>query len=70
METGVYSTGEAAKICKVSQQTIIRCFDKGELKGFRVPMSRFRRIPKDSLEQFMRDNSIPIEWLNSEKKET
>ena len=33
----VFTTGEAAKICKVSQQTIIRCFDSGQLKGFRVP---------------------------------
>ena len=37
----VFTTGEAAKICKVSQQTIIRCFDSGQLKGFRVPGSRF-----------------------------
>ena len=29
----VFTTGEAAKICKVSQQTIIRCFDSGQLKG-------------------------------------
>ena len=27
----VFTTGEAAKICKVSQQTIIRCFDSAEL---------------------------------------
>src|SRR5439155_1208163 len=40
----VFTTGEAAKICKGSQQTIIRCFDNGQLKGFRVPGSRFRRI--------------------------
>ena len=45
----VFTTGEAAKICKVSQQTIIRCFDSGQLKGFRVPGSRFRRIPRMSL---------------------
>ncbi len=31
-EDGVYDR-EAAKICKVSQQTIIRCFDNGTLKG-------------------------------------
>ena len=44
----VFTTGEAAKICKVSQQTIIRCFDNGQLKGFRVPgSSKFRRIPRD-----------------------
>ena len=56
----VFTTGEAAKICKVSQQTIIRCFDSGQLKGFRVPGSRFRRIPRDQLYAFMRDNGIPI----------
>jgi excisionase family DNA binding protein len=56
----VYTTGEAAKICKVSQQTIIRCFDSGQLKGFRVPGSRFRRIPRENLITFMRDNGIPI----------
>jgi len=27
----VFTTGEAAVICKVSQQTIIRCFDAGRL---------------------------------------
>src|SRR5512133_2439653 len=46
----VFTTGEAAEICKVSQQTIIRCFDSGRLKGFRVPGSRFRRIPPDALD--------------------
>ena len=45
----LYTTGEAAAICNVSQQTIIRCFDAGRLQGFRVPGSRFRRIPRDSL---------------------
>jgi len=55
----VYTTGEAAKICKVSQQTIIRCFDNGQLKGFRVPGSKFRRIPRADLFVFMRDHGIP-----------
>jgi excisionase family DNA binding protein len=64
----VFTTGEAAKICKVSQQTIIRCFDSGQLKGFRVPGSRFRRIPRDQLYAFMRDNGIPTEALDSGKR--
>jgi len=55
----VYTTGEAAEICKVSQQTIIRCFDAGRLGGFRVPGSKFRRIPRDALVKFMKDNQIP-----------
>ena len=64
----VFTTGEAAKICKVSQQTIIRCFDNGTLKGFRVPGSRFRRIPRDQLYSFMRDNGIPTDALESGKR--
>ena len=64
----VFTTGEAAKICKVSQQTIIRCFDSGQLKGFRVPGSRFRRIPRDQLFAFMKANGIPTDALESGKR--
>ena len=64
----VFTTGEAAKICKVSQQNIIRCFDSGQLKGFRVPGSRFRRIPREQLFNFMRDNGIPTDSLESGKR--
>ena len=64
----VFTTGEAAKICKVSQQTIIRCFDSGQLKGFRVPGSRFRRIPRDMLYKFMKENGIPTDALESGKR--
>ena len=64
----VFTTGEAAKVCKVSQQTIIRCFDSGQLKGFRVPGSRFRRIPRDVLFKFMKENGIPTDALESGKR--
>jgi excisionase family DNA binding protein len=64
----VFTTGEAAKICKVSQQTIIRCFDSGQLKGFRVPGSKFRRIPRDLLYKFMKENGIPTDALESGKR--
>jgi excisionase family DNA binding protein len=64
----VFTTGEAAKICKVSQQTIIRCFDSGQLKGFRVPGSRFRRIPRDVLFRFMKENGIPTDALESGRR--
>jgi excisionase family DNA binding protein len=64
----VFTTGEAANICKVSQQTIIRFFDNGQLKGFRVPGSRFRRIPREALYKFMKDNGIPTDALESGKR--
>ena len=63
-----FTTGEAAKICKVSQQTVIRCFDSGRLAGFRVPGSKFRRIPRDELIRFMKENEIPLEAIEGGTK--
>jgi two-component system, OmpR family, response regulator len=64
----LFTTGEAADICRISQQTIIRCFDSGRVEGFRVPGSRFRRIPRANLVKFMKDNNIPTEYLDSGRK--
>ncbi len=64
----VFTTGEAAQVCKVSQQTIIRCFDAGRLQGFRVPGSRFRRIPRAELIRFMKANDIPTDLLEGSRK--
>jgi len=64
----IFTTGEAAELCQVSQQTIIRCFDSGRLHGFRVPGSRFRRIPRQELARFMKANGIPLERLGSMKR--
>ena len=64
----VYTTGEVADICQVSQQTVIRCFDSGKLRGFRVPGSKFRRIPRESLLEFMRENEIPLDNIVSGKR--
>jgi len=63
----IFTTGEVAEICKISQQTVIRCFDSGRLKGFRVPGSRFRRIPREALIELMKENQIPLEHLESGK---
>ncbi len=64
----LFTTGEAAEICRVSQQTIIRCFDSGRLEGFRVPGSKFRRIPRLNLIKFMKENHIPLDQVESGKK--
>lgn len=64
----VFTTGEAAQICNISQQTVIRCFDNGRLRGFRVPGSDHRRIPREALVQFMKENRIPADNLDSGKR--
>lgn len=64
----VFTTGEVAEVCGISQQTVIRCFDNGRLNGFRVPGSKFRRIPRDALVAFMKSNGIPLANLDSGKR--
>jgi CheY-like chemotaxis protein len=64
----LFTTGDVADICRISQQTVIRCFDAGKIEGFRVPGSKFRRIPRQSLVKFMRENDIPLDNLESGKK--
>lgn len=66
-DKSIFTTGEAAELCRVSQQTIIRCFDNGRLQGFRVPGSKFRRIPRPELMRFMRENDIPLGILGETK---
>lgn len=54
----VYTTGQVAAILGVSQQTVIRCFDMGTLGGYRVPFSKFRRVPHADLVRFAEANGI------------
>ena len=64
----LFTTGEAAEVCNLSQQTIIRCFDAGRLDGFRIPGSKFRRIPRENLVKFMKENGIPLDRFETGKK--
>ena len=64
----LFTTGQAAAVCNISQQTIIRCFDSGKLEGFKIPGSKFRRIPYASLLKFMEENGIPLDNLKMDKK--
>jgi excisionase family DNA binding protein len=55
-----FTTTEAAKLCGLSHMTVIRRFDSGDIKGFRVPGSRFRRIPRENLVEFAERHGIPL----------
>lgn len=54
------TTGQAAKLMNCSQQSIIRAFDTGIIKGHRIPGSKFRRIHTQDLLTYMKNNGIPI----------
>lgn len=56
----VLTTGDVARICNVAHKTVSKWFDMGQLKGYRIPGSRDRRIPLDELVCFMKANNIPM----------
>lgn len=59
----VLTTGEIAKICNVAPRTVSKWFDAGQLRGYRIPGSRDRRVPVDQLVRFMRAHGIPLNGL-------
>ncbi|MHC4844184.1 MAG: helix-turn-helix domain-containing protein [Planctomycetota bacterium] len=59
----VLTTGEVAKICNVAPRTVSKWFDKGQLKGYRIPGSKDRRIPLNELVRFMKVHNMPITGL-------
>ena len=62
----IYTTGEVAKILGLNINTIIKWFDDGKIKGFKLPGSNERRIPAKSLTEFMQVNDIPLDFLEKE----
>lgn len=64
-EKDVLTTGEVAKICNVAPRTVSKWFDSGQLRGYRIPGSKDRRIPLNSLIRFMKSHGIPLEGLMS-----
>ena len=57
------TTGQVAKFCRLSINTIIKNIKKGLLICCHVPGSRHRRISRQELERYMGAHRIPLEWL-------
>lgn len=62
----VYTTGQVAKICKVAPRTVSKWFDSGRLRGYRIPGSQDRRIPRDNLLRFLKEYGMPLGELEAE----
>ena len=59
----VLTTGDVAKICNVAPRTVSKWFDNGQLKGYRIPGSKDRRIPVSELARFMKMHNMPTAAL-------
>ncbi len=62
----VFTTGQVAKICKVAPRTVSKWFDSGRLKGYRIPGSQDRRIPREQLVRFLKEHGMPLAELEDE----
>src|SRR5690242_17808128 len=62
----VLTTGDVAKICNVAPRTVSKWFDSGKLRGYRIPGSQDRRIPRDQLIRFLKENGMPLGALEEE----
>ncbi|MDR0871290.1 MAG: response regulator [Planctomycetaceae bacterium] len=62
----VFTTGQVAKICKVAPRTVSKWFDSGRLKGYRIPGSQDRRIPREYLIKFLKEHGMPLGDLENE----
>jgi excisionase family DNA binding protein len=62
----VFTTGQVAKICKVAPRTVSKWFDSGRLRGYRIPGSQDRRIPRESLIRFLKEHGMPLGELEEE----
>jgi excisionase family DNA binding protein len=63
----ILTTGQVAQICKVAPRTVTKWFDTGQLKGYRIPGGRDRRIPATELIRFMKTHNMPTEQLDHDK---
>lgn len=56
----VFTTGQVAKLCKVAPRTVTKWFDSGRLRGYRIPGSQDRRIPRENLIRFLKEHGMPL----------
>jgi hypothetical protein len=60
----VLTTGDVARVCEVAPRTVAKWFDRGDLKGWKIPGSPDRRVPVQSLREFMARHGMPTAELD------
>jgi two-component system, OmpR family, response regulator RpaA len=59
----IFTTGQVAKFCGVAPRTVAKWFDSERLKGYRIPGSQDRRVPLKNLVSFLKENGMPLGYL-------
>ena len=56
----VFTTGQVAKLCRVSARTAAKWIDSGMLKGWRIPGGKDRRVSRSELVRFLNEHKMPL----------
>jgi excisionase family DNA binding protein len=54
------TSGDIAKYCDVNLRTVIRWFDNGRLKGYKLPGGGNNRVKEEDFLAFLHENNLPI----------
>lgn len=60
-----FTTGEVARILGVAAMTVIKYCKRGDLAVQQSELTGYRRIPRESVVEFMKKRSIPLERLGN-----
>jgi len=60
-----YTTGEVARLFGISQRTVVNYCNSGRIKAQQSPITRYRRISREALLAFLRENGLPTELLGA-----
>lgn len=59
----VLGTGDIAKLCHATENTVKKWIDSGDLPGFRLPGRGFRRVLRDDFIEFCTRKKFPLTML-------
>ncbi len=65
-EITTYTTGEAADILGVHKNAVLKWCKKGSITAYRTSPIGHWRITKKTLEEYARQNGIPLRELSNE----
>lgn len=63
------TTGEAAKLLKISRSTVSRKYDQGQLRGKTNPITGERMVSRESIVSFLKQYHMPVEGIEGGKKQ-
>ena len=65
----IFTSDEVAKICNVSPRTVAKWFDSGRLRGYRIPGTQDRRVPRVYLIRFLKEHGLDQALIDLEAED-